>query len=145
MPSLPPLLYAPTSGGGRGRAAGNPSTLGSRLRSSFLAEIEDMKKPTLGRFAVSWRHNHSTFPDPPGLVRLPTTRELYPDGVKASKEAQALCVPGTAGHVFVLGCACFVVVGSIAAKVVLMATSVEVSFGGGGWGGREGRSRALRK
>ena len=88
-----------------------------------------MKKPTLGRFAVSWRHNHSTFPDPPGLVRLPTTRELFPDGVKASKEAQALCVPGTAGHIFVLGCACFVVVGSVAAKVVLMATSVEVSLG----------------
>eukprot|EP00624_Nannochloropsis_granulata_P000198 evm.model.NODE_10743_length_7327_cov_56.444248.1 len=136
MPSVPPLLYARTSGG---RRAGNPSTPGERLRSSFLAEIEDLKKPTLGRFAVSWSHNHSSYHDPPGLVRLPTTRELYPEGVKASKEARALCVPGTPGHIFVLSCACFVVVGSVAAKVVLMAVSVEVSFGREGM--REGGRR----
>jgi len=126
IPSVPPLLYARTSGGGR---ASNPSIPGNRLRSSFLAEIEGLKKPTLGRFAVSWSHNHSSYHDPPGLVRLPTTRELYPEGVKASKEARALCVPGTPGHMFVLSCACFVVVGSVAAKVVLMAVSVEVSLG----------------
>jgi hypothetical protein len=53
---------------------------------------------------------------------------LFPEGVKGNKEAQALCVPGTAGNVFILGCACFIMVGSVAAKEVLMAVSVQVKW-----------------
>jgi hypothetical protein len=124
MPKAPPSLSGPNSAAEGGTSA---SRIGSQLRSSFINEINTLTKPTLSRLAVSYVGS-APFSDPPGLARIPTTTELFPEGVKGNKEAQALCVPGTAGNVFILGCACFIMVGSVAAKEVLMAVSVQVKW-----------------